>query len=187
MQVNYPGLRALTEKYGKDGFRVIAFPCNQFGGQAPGTSEEERAFAIKKFGIQSLPVMVRIDLRALNSLSLLTERRIYKLDPLCHAARFRVCAWLRLMLCAMSNYVLSLFLLMLCVPTTQDKVDVNGPSTHPVYKFLKAETNTSKVPWNYWKALVDRSGQPVKSFGPSFDPLGFEGDVRRLLCPPCLQ
>ena len=48
------------EKYGKDGFRIIAFPCNQFGGQAPGSSEEERAFAIKKFGIESLPVMVRL-------------------------------------------------------------------------------------------------------------------------------
>ncbi len=53
------GLRILTERYGKDGLQVIAFSCNQFGGQAPGTSEEERAFAIKKFGIDSLPVMVR--------------------------------------------------------------------------------------------------------------------------------
>ena len=51
------------EKYGDDGFQVIAFPCNQFGGQAPGSSEEERAFAIKKFGIQSLPVMVRNSLQ----------------------------------------------------------------------------------------------------------------------------
>lgn len=49
----------MMEKYGKDGFRIVAFPCNQFGGQAPGSSEEERAFAIKKFGIESLPVMVR--------------------------------------------------------------------------------------------------------------------------------
>lgn len=80
--------------------------------------------------------------------------------------------------------VLSLLLLMLCVLTTQDKVDVNGINTHPVYQFLKAETNTNKVPWNYWKVLVDRSGKPVKSFGPTFDPLNFEGDVRRLPCPP---
>lgn len=33
-------------------------PCNQFGGQAPGTSEEERAWAHKKFGF-AFPVMVR--------------------------------------------------------------------------------------------------------------------------------
>ena len=68
--------------------------------------------------------------------------------------------------------------------STQDKVDVNGPAAHPVYKFLKAETNTNKVPWNYWKALVDRSGKAIKSFGPSVDPLSFEGDVRGLL-PLC--
>ena len=31
------------------------------------------------------------------------------------------------------------------------------------------------------KFLVDRNGQPVKRFGPGFDPLEFEGDVRLLL------
>jgi hypothetical protein len=31
------------------------------------------------------------------------------------------------------------------------------------------------------KFLVDRNGQPVKRFGPAFDPLEFEGDVRLLL------
>ena len=60
---------------------------------------------------------------------------------------------------------------------------MNGPTTHPVYKFLKASTNTNKVPWNYWKALVDRSGKPIKSFGPTFNPLDFEGDVRLLPWP----
>ena len=30
----------------------MGFPCNQFGGQAPGTSEEERQFAYKKFGFE---------------------------------------------------------------------------------------------------------------------------------------
>ena len=37
-------------RYGEDGFNLIGFPCNQFGGQAPGTSEEERAWAHKKIG-----------------------------------------------------------------------------------------------------------------------------------------
>lgn len=48
--MNYPGLRTLYEKYKADGFTLCAFPCNQFGGQAPGSSEEERAWAFKKFG-----------------------------------------------------------------------------------------------------------------------------------------
>jgi hypothetical protein len=34
---------------------------------------------------------------------------------------------------------------------------------------------------NYVKFLVDRDGRPAKRFGPSFDPLRFEADVRLLL------
>jgi glutathione peroxidase-family protein len=49
MNVNYPGLRYLLEKY--EDFEVVCVPCNQFGGQAPGTSQEERQAAINKFGI----------------------------------------------------------------------------------------------------------------------------------------
>jgi glutathione peroxidase len=55
--VNYPGLRTLYDKYHEQGFNLLAFPCNQFGGQAPGTSEEERQWAFKKFGFE-FPVYV---------------------------------------------------------------------------------------------------------------------------------
>jgi len=58
--VNYPSLRQLYETYGKDGFDIIGFPCNQFGGQAPGTSDEERQYAYKKFGFE-FPVYDKID------------------------------------------------------------------------------------------------------------------------------
>lgn len=50
--MNYPGLRTLQERYGADGFNLCAFPCNQFGGQAPLSDEGERQFAIKKFGFE---------------------------------------------------------------------------------------------------------------------------------------
>ena len=46
-----PAFRELYNKYHDQGFEIIAFPANQFGGQAPGTDEEERAWALKKFGI----------------------------------------------------------------------------------------------------------------------------------------
>ena len=36
----YDGLEALWRKYRDQGFEVIAFPCNQFGGQEPGSAEE---------------------------------------------------------------------------------------------------------------------------------------------------
>lgn len=110
---------------------MVAFPANQFGGQAPGTSEEERAWAYRKFGFE-FPVM--------------------------------------------------------------DKVEVNGPGTHPVYAALKAAQPVSvpssgpappgepgRIEWNYTKFLVDRRGVAVKRYKPAYDPLDFEVDVARVL------
>jgi len=38
--VTYTGLEALHQKYGSHGFVVLGFPCNQFGGQEPGSNAE---------------------------------------------------------------------------------------------------------------------------------------------------
>ena len=40
----YKGLEKLYEKYNKDGFEILDFPCNQFAGQAPGTDSEIEEF-----------------------------------------------------------------------------------------------------------------------------------------------
>lgn len=37
---NYTELPQLVDKYGERGLKVLAFPCNQFAGQEPGTHEE---------------------------------------------------------------------------------------------------------------------------------------------------
>jgi len=42
---NYAELKQLYEKYSRKGFEVLAFPCNQFGAQEPGTNAEIQAFA----------------------------------------------------------------------------------------------------------------------------------------------
>jgi len=47
---NYHQLQALYEKYEADGFRVAAFPCNQFASQEPGTNAEIKAAMKKKYG-----------------------------------------------------------------------------------------------------------------------------------------
>ena len=39
----YAGLEKLHEEYGPKGFEVLGFPCNQFGGQEPGTSRNGTA------------------------------------------------------------------------------------------------------------------------------------------------
>lgn len=130
--MNYPSSRALCDKYSGEGFNIIAFPCNQFGGQAPLSDEGERAFARYKFGLDSLTVF--------------------------------------------------------------DKIEVNGPGTHPIYQVLKRQQPTSlpgpqlplpgepgRIEWNYTKFLVDKDGVARRRYGPSFDPADFEADIRLLL------
>ena len=56
----YEGLEALWRKYGDRGFEVIAFPCNQFGKQEPGSAEEIASFCDVNFGL-SFPLMGKID------------------------------------------------------------------------------------------------------------------------------
>jgi glutathione peroxidase len=48
----YKGLEELHEKYADKGLAVLGFPCNQFGGQEPGTNEEIQQFCQSKFNVQ---------------------------------------------------------------------------------------------------------------------------------------
>jgi glutathione peroxidase len=56
----YTGLEALHEKYADRGFTVIGFPCNQFGGQEPGTADEIETFCSTNYGV-TFPLMEKID------------------------------------------------------------------------------------------------------------------------------
>src|SRR5579883_2875633 len=47
----YATLEALQKKYEAKGFTVIGFPCNQFGGQEPGTAEEIQTFCATNYGV----------------------------------------------------------------------------------------------------------------------------------------
>jgi glutathione peroxidase len=47
----YSGLQDLYDRYKDKGFEILDFPCNQFGGQAPGTNEETGSFCTGRFGI----------------------------------------------------------------------------------------------------------------------------------------
>ncbi|MDO5301309.1 MAG: glutathione peroxidase [Tissierellia bacterium] len=48
----YEGLRRLHERFHDDGFEILAFPSNQFGGQEPGSNEEIYDFAVENFGVR---------------------------------------------------------------------------------------------------------------------------------------
>ncbi len=56
----YTTLEALQKKYGPQGFTVVGFPCNQFGGQEPGTAQEIEQFCSTTYGI-TFPIMEKIE------------------------------------------------------------------------------------------------------------------------------
>lgn len=65
------------------------------------------------------------------------------------------------------------------------KIDVNGPSTHPLFAFLKAGEpgvlGTEAIKWNFTKFLVDRSGAVVARFAPTTTPKELETEIEKLL------
>ncbi|XP_042507431.1 probable phospholipid hydroperoxide glutathione peroxidase [Macadamia integrifolia] len=118
---NYMELSHLYEKYKTQGVEILAFPCNQFGGQEPGSNTEIKQFACTRFKAE-FPIF--------------------------------------------------------------DKVDVNGPSTAPVYQFLKSSAGGflgDLIKWNFEKFLVDKNGKVVERYPPTTSPFQIEKDIQKLL------
>ena len=117
----YEGLEDLYKKYKDQGLVVLGFPCNQFGKQEPGNSENIEEFCQVNYGV-SFPMF--------------------------------------------------------------EKIDVNGSSAHPIYKYLKSElggTLGSAIKWNFTKFLIDKNGKPVKRFAPITTPDKIESTIKKVL------
>lgn len=113
----YKGLQALYTTYGKQGLEVLAFPCNQFGHQEPGSDADVKSFCEMNFGIE-FPVFA--------------------------------------------------------------KIDVNGESAHPLYRFLKREKGGilgDAIKWNFTKFLIDKQGNVVERFAPATEPEKIAKDI----------
>ncbi|CAH8312323.1 unnamed protein product [Eruca vesicaria subsp. sativa] len=118
---NYTELAQLYQKYKDHGFEILAFPCNQFGNQEPGSNEEIVQFACTRFKAE-YPIF--------------------------------------------------------------DKVDVNGDTAAPIYKFLKSSKGGlfgDGIKWNFAKFLVDKDGNVVDRYAPTTSPLSIEKDLKKLL------
>lgn len=55
----YAGLQKLQDTYGPQGFTVLAFPCNDFGAQEPGSLEEIQSFCSTTYGVD-FPIMAKV-------------------------------------------------------------------------------------------------------------------------------
>jgi len=62
----YEGLEDLQAQFKDRGFEVLAFPCNQFGGQEPGSDEEIVEFCTTRFSA-TFPIFAKIDVNGANA------------------------------------------------------------------------------------------------------------------------
>ncbi|CAI9094037.1 OLC1v1029681C1 [Oldenlandia corymbosa var. corymbosa] len=111
---NYTELNQLYQKYEDQGLEVLAFPCNQFGEEEPGSNDQILDFVCTRFKSE-FPIF--------------------------------------------------------------DKIEVNGPGTAPIYKFLKKGKwgiLGDDIQWNFAKFLVDKNGQAVDRYYPTTSPLTIE-------------
>ena len=118
----YEGLEELYSTYKDEGLVVLGFPCNQFGNQEKGTSEDIQEFCQVNYGV-SFPMF--------------------------------------------------------------EKIEVNGKNAHPLYKYLKSKLSGdllgSAIKWNFTKFVIDKSGKPVKRFGPTTKPEKIEAYLKKIL------
>jgi len=56
----YAGLETLHATFQDQGFAVLGFPCNQFGGQEPGAADEIGAFCERNYGV-TFPMFAKVD------------------------------------------------------------------------------------------------------------------------------
>lgn len=58
----YKSLETTYRKYKDQGFAVLGFPCNQFGGQEPGTNEEIKSFCSSKYDV-TFPLFDKLNVK----------------------------------------------------------------------------------------------------------------------------
>jgi glutathione peroxidase len=68
----YAGLEELHKRFADQGFAVVGFPCNQFGGQEPGGAEEIAEFCSTTYGV-SFPMFEKIDVNGAQRHPIYTE------------------------------------------------------------------------------------------------------------------
>jgi glutathione peroxidase len=65
------------------------------------------------------------------------------------------------------------------------KIEVNGPSAHPLYRWLKHQApgllGSEAIKWNFTKFLVGRDGQVIKRYAPQEAPARLSADIEAAL------
>lgn len=69
-----------------------------------------------------------------------------------------------------------------------EKIEVNGPNAHPLFKWLKGEKagvlGSQAIKWNFTKFLVGRDGQVIQRHGSAAKPESLRGGIEKALSTP---
>ena len=76
----YENLQAVYEKYQDKGFAVLGFPCNQFGGQEPGSSQEIAEFCSSRYDV-TFDMFEKVDVNKDSACDLYKYLTKLELDP----------------------------------------------------------------------------------------------------------
>ena len=76
----YEGLEALYEKYQDRGLAVLGFPCNQFGGQEPGTNAQIAQFCSSTYKVK-FPMFAKIEVNGQNAAPLYKHLTALETQP----------------------------------------------------------------------------------------------------------
>lgn len=79
----YEGLQKIHEKYADKGLAILGFPCNQFGAQEPGTSDEIAEFCKTNYGV-TFDMFKKIDVNGENQSPLYKYLTSEKTNPVSH-------------------------------------------------------------------------------------------------------
>jgi glutathione peroxidase len=129
------------------GFEILAFPCNQFGGQEPGSNPEIKQFACARYKAE-FPIFDKV----CRIISLLSVKCLLEKEQL-------------------------------ITQGVAQQVGVNGPSTAPVYQFLKSSAGGflgGLIKWNLEKFLVDKNSKVVERYPLPTSP--FQIKLHFLIC-----
>lgn len=61
------------------------------------------------------------------------------------------------------------------------KTRVNTKKAHPLYQYLKEETDVKKIPWNFYKYIIDKKGNIINHYSAKTTPLELESELNAAL------
>ena len=76
----YEGLQKLQEAFAGQAFTVLGIPCNQFGGQEPGTAAEIRQFCTSKYNV-TFPLMAKVEVNGADACDLYKYLKALDVKP----------------------------------------------------------------------------------------------------------